>query len=52
MVDIVILVCLFALGVVVAAKREEWADFFVRVAGTMACAWVLVQIVKLLIAGN
>lgn len=49
--DILILVCLFAIGVVVTVKRPSIADFCVRVAGTMACVWVLVQIAKLLLGG-
>lgn len=48
--DILTLLALFAVSVFVAAKWEKIADFFVRVAGTMACGWAIVQIVRLLLA--
>lgn len=50
--NLVLMVCLLAVGAICAALRPAWAGFCVQTAGVMVVVYVLVQIVRALLAGG
>ena len=50
--NLILMVCLLAVGAICAALRPAWAAFCVNTAGVMVVGYVLVQIIRALLAGG
>jgi hypothetical protein len=50
--SLVLMVCLLAVGAICAALKPAWASFCVNTAGVMVVVYVVVQVVRALLAGG